>query len=168
VTGSDAWDVPIEELGRSGFALALQMLRHREDAADVLQDAVHSAWKHRGRFDPGRGDVRAWFLTIVRNRCLDTLRRRARRRQEVVELTELADPRAASPDQAAADSEQAAAVRGCLADLPSEQREILLLRDFHDLSYAAIAQMLGLPKGTVMSRLHRARGELCRRLREKG
>ena len=161
----DGWNGELQELGRFGFALALQLLHHREDAADALQDSLYAALKNRHRFDARRGDLRAWFLKIVRNRCRDVLRRRSRKRQETVDLSELESHRTPRPDVSAEHRELVAEVRTQLARLPTEQREIILLRDFHSLSYAQIAQVLSIPAGTVMSRLHRARAELGRRLR---
>ncbi len=66
--------VLLTQAGPSGHALALQILGNRDDAADVVQDAAHSVL-HRGGFDPERGEFRAWFLKIVRNRCLDSTSR---------------------------------------------------------------------------------------------
>jgi RNA polymerase sigma-70 factor (ECF subfamily) len=161
---SDAADDDLAELGRCGFALAVQLLRNREDAADAVQDALHAALRKRHRFDPRRGHLRAWFLKIVRNRCLDVLRKRSRRRDQDVVLQEVAAPGPPRPDVAAERQELLDMVRRELMQMPPPQREILLLRDYHDLSYAEIAQVLSIPVGTVMSRLHRARSELRRRL----
>lgn len=155
----------IENLGRSGFALAMQLLSNRDDAADVVQDSFHKmVWKRR-LFDPRRGEIKAWFLKIVRNRALDLLRRRSRRRTTSAPLGELVAASDPQPDAAAEKLELAQLVRKGLAQMPQDQREIVLLRDFHNLSYAEIAKVLDVPPGTVMSRLHRARAELRRRIR---
>ena len=164
VSGEEA-DSRFAELGPSGFALALQMLHHREDAADAVQDSLYSALRKRHRFDSQRGSLQAWFLKIVRNRCLDMLRRRSRQRRQEVEWSEIRSPEH-SPDETAEKRELLTLVKQELMTMPEEQREIILLRDYHNLSYADVAQVLSIPVGTVMSRLHRARNELRRRLRE--
>jgi RNA polymerase sigma-70 factor (ECF subfamily) len=158
----DEGDPQFVQLGQAGFALAVQLLRNRDDAADAVQDALCALLGKRNTYDARRGDMKAWFLKIVRNRCLDLLRRRVRRGVER-ELPEV-DALTPRPDVAAEQNELSALVRRELGMLPAEQREILLLRDYHDLSYAGVAQVLSIPIGTVMSRLHRARAELQKRL----
>ena len=96
-------------------------------------------------------------MKVVRNGALDLLRRRKPHDADAV--TELTDA-APAPDEAAARGELAQIIRRELDMLPAEQREIILLRDFHDLSYGEIADVLDLAPGTVMSRLHRARRAL--------
>ena len=152
------------ELRGSGFALAMQMLGNYHDAADALQDALHTVLRKRQIFDRRRGELRAWFLKIVRNRCLDILRRGARRRTEPAELTELPSPAQEQPQAVAEKRETLELVKKQLMAMPPDQREIVLLRDYHNLSYSEVADVLGIPPGTVMSRLHRARTELRRRM----
>ena len=67
-TDDGSFVLRIEELSNSGFSLAVQLLRNRDDAADAVQDALHTVLCKRRRFDPNRGEIRAWFLKIVRNR----------------------------------------------------------------------------------------------------
>ncbi len=153
-------DAELEALSESGFALAIQLLGRHADAADVVQDSLRKLL-HSGRFDARRGNARAWFLKVVRNGALDTLRRRKPHDAEAVAALPDATP---APDEAAARSELAQIIRRELDALPTEQREIILLRDFHDLSYSEIAEVLALAPGTVMSRLHRARRALRERM----
>jgi len=150
----------LEALGESGFALAIQLLGRHEDAADVVQDSLRKL-VHGRQFDARRGNARAWFLKVVRNGALDVLRRRKPHDAEAV--AELADA-APTPDAAAEQGELSQIIRHELDALPAEQREIILLRDFHDLSYGEIAEVLDLAPGTVMSRLHRARRALRERM----
>ncbi len=152
------------ELRGSGFSLAMQMLGNHHDAADALQDALHTVLRKRRLFDRRRGELRAWFLKIVRNRCLDLLRRGARRRTEPAELTELSSPGQEQPEAVAEKREMLELLKTQLMAMEPDQREIVLLRDYHDLSYAEVADVLAIPPGTVMSRLHRARTELRRRM----
>lgn len=145
----------LDHVGKRGFAYAWQLLRHHEDALDAVQAALASVWQHRGRIDPERG-VRGWFFRILRNKCLDVLRRRKQRTMASLEF-EPAGPGSFDPAVQATESEALVHLRATLESLPSDQREILLLRDYHDLTYAEIAETLNIPTGTVMSRLHRAR-----------
>lgn len=154
----------VEELGRSGYALAMQMLRNREDAADAVQDALFTLVKKRRLFNPRRGEVRPWFLKIVRNGCLDLIRKRGRHPTESSEQVEEATSQQASPSHQAEAQEEQALLRRELMSMPPEHRDVILLRDYHSLSYAEIASVLSVPTGTIMSRLHRARTELRNRM----
>jgi RNA polymerase sigma-70 factor (ECF subfamily) len=158
---TDIRSLPRDELrllGNHGFALAMRMLRNREDAADAVQDAMHQMFRKQAAFDSGRGCLRAWFLKIVRNRCID-MQRKLRPRPAGAAL-DPADSGALTPDQLGERDELVTAVRRALAGLPGDAREIILLRDYDGLSYAEISQVLGIAAGTVMSRLHRARQQL--------
>ncbi|MBC8243662.1 MAG: sigma-70 family RNA polymerase sigma factor [Verrucomicrobia bacterium] len=152
----------LEALSDSGFALAMQLLGRREDAADVVQDALRKL-VHGGRYNSQKGSRLGWFLKVVRNGALDTVRRR--RPNDDVAVARLAAT-APPPDVAVEREELAGIMRRQLEVMPVAQREIILLRDFHDLSYAEIAEVLGIATGTVMSRLHRARGELRTRMKK--
>lgn len=143
----------IPALRRYAYAL----LRDRETADDLVQDTLERAvagWSRR-RTD---GDLRAWLFTIERNLFLQAVRRR-RRAGRPVGLEALDDvPLAACPD--AETALQARDVLAGLDALPEEQRSVLLLVAVEDLSYADAAAVLGVPVGTVMSRLSRARERL--------
>lgn len=156
----------LEALGGSGFALAMQLLQNRDDAADAVQDSLHTALRKRRMFDRRRGELRVWFLKIVHNRCLDLLRRRTRHQGQPVEWSELAARPEQQPDVAVEKKELVALLKQELMTMREDQREIILLRDYHNLSYAEVADVLSIPAGTVMSRLHRARSELRRRMQK--
>ena len=145
----------------------MNLLGNTDDAADVLQDAVATVLKVRS-FDPSRGTFKAWFLAIVRNRCLDIMREHQRHPRVAVESVELPIDEADGPEAIATRDELAVVVKQELAGLPPAHREILILREFLDLSYAEIGKVLDVPTGTVMSRLHRARSALADRVRSHG
>lgn len=157
-----------EELARryrtTAYLLALQLLGNREDAFDVAQDAMLRFFSGLGQFTPGR-PVRPWLLAIVRNQAHDLWRRQRVRRAESIDsdgcglAIELADT-APDPEQAASRRELRRRVWRAMSALAAHHREIIVLRDFHGLSYAEIAQVLSIKSGTVMSRLHGARGQL--------
>jgi len=141
------------QLDGGAKALALQILGNADDAADAVQDAMTTVLARPDAYDESKGALKPWFLRIVRNRCID-LRRRQRPSGE--DVSALADA-APGPEQAVEASARASRVHDALASLSEDAREIIVLRDFLDLSYAEIADVLGIANGTVMSRLHRAR-----------
>ncbi len=149
---------------RRGFALALQLLGDADDAADAVQDGLGKLWANRRAIQRGR-DPTAWFFRVLRNVCIDRMRRRPRRRHAALDV-EPVDRKTATPLEQAESSEFRERLAGELGNLTPAYREIILLRDFQDLSYAQIAEVLGISQGTVMSRLHRARMILRDRLKE--
>ena len=150
----------IESLSEYGFALAIQLLGRHEDAADVVQDSLRKL-VHSGQYDAQRGPKRAWFLKVVRNGALDVLRKRKPEDEGAVAKLEDTD---LSPAEAAEQNELKTIIRQQLEGMDVAQREIVLLRDFHDLSYGEIAEVLDIAPGTVMSRQHRARRGLRERM----
>ena len=156
---------------RAAYLLALQMLGNREDAMDVTQDAMLRFFSTLKSFDATRR-VRPWLFTIVRNQVRDLWRQRQRRPADAAGesdalVGQLATPQP-SPEADLRRRELKERVWRALAALPADKREIIVLRDFHDLSYSDIAQVLGIPIGTVMSRLHGARRRLRAQLEEEG
>ncbi len=128
-----------------------------ELAADVVQEAMLKAWAKQDSFD-GRANARTWLFAIVRNQYLDALRRKQARKdtQPMIDASDIPDSRTPSPLRAAAGAELASAVELAMGNLPPEQREALALRESQGLSFAQIAQMLGLPLPTVKSRVRYA------------
>ncbi|MEJ2400473.1 MAG: sigma-70 family RNA polymerase sigma factor [Xanthomonadales bacterium] len=147
-------------LGNGAHALAIQILGNPDDAADAVHDAFAQVLARPQAWDRTRGPLRPWFLRVVRNRCIDLLRRR---RPTGVPVEGLAAD-GAGPDAALETLQRDRRLERALAELGPEQRQIIVLRDYSDLSYAEIAAVLGLAPGTVMSRLHRARLALRERL----
>ena len=139
--------------------LARYLLRDAHDAEDAVQDAFLRAIRH---FDGFRGvDGRAWLLSIVRNTCLTRLGRRAG--SENVEFDEeihTGEERGSGPEVDLAREAATESVREGLGRIAVEFREVLVLRELEGLSYKEIAQVAGVPIGTVMSRLARGRKQL--------
>ena len=147
----------------AAYNLARWLTRDTHDAEDVVQDACVRALKYFGSWD--RGDTRAWFLTVVRNAFYDWLRRNRPAEMVAVDddaLDRIADPAAIDPEQAAIRQVETRALADAIGALPLQYREVLVLREFEDMSYKDIAGVAGIPIGTVMSRLARARGLLQR------
>jgi RNA polymerase sigma factor (sigma-70 family) len=139
--------------------LARWLTRSDADADDVVQDAMLRAFR---AFDNLRGDaVKPWLLAIVRNcwrtRAADRTRRgHVSLPEEAMHSEMMIDP-AASPEIAAIRTDEGRKLDSIIAELPEEFREVLILREMEDLSYREIAEIAGVPVGTVMSRLSRAR-----------
>lgn len=157
-----------EELARRcrgpAYVLALQLLGDPDDALDAAQDSLLRLFDSFSRFDPSR-PLRPWLARIVRNRALDL--RRRRRARPTLSLDSLLDaglPEAAAatagPEERAERRELQRRIWRALRELSPAHREILVLRDYQDLSYQEIAAVLAIPVGTVMSRLHAARRSL--------
>lgn len=134
---------------------ALSLCRNADVADDLVQITVERAVKSRDTFEPGTNMI-SWLFRILRNAWIDMTRRNRTRGTEI-DLSY-------SPDAAAVDGRRVTesrlmlgAVEQALADLPADQREVLLLVCFEEMSYAETSEVLGIPIGTVMSRLSRAR-----------
>jgi RNA polymerase sigma factor (sigma-70 family) len=123
----------------------------RDEAEDVLQRVFYEVWRNRDRYDPSRS-LEAWVLGIARKRAIDLLRRR---HANVVPIEELRDIAGDDGRELAERYARASEVRGALERLPREQREVLTLAYFGDLTQTEIADRLGLPLGTVKARAFR-------------
>ena len=145
---------------RRAFAFALQLSGNREDAMDLAQEAFLRLHRQWGRGDPPQPLV-PWFYKVLRHLAIDLLRKRAAGRECAVEPLLVACS-APSPEAAAASRELTARVWRAIGALPLNQREAVLLRDWHGLSYAEIAEAVGTSVANVTSRLHDARTALRR------
>jgi RNA polymerase sigma-70 factor (ECF subfamily) len=146
----------------AAYNLARCLMRNETDAEDLVQEvylrAIHFP-SFRG------GDGRAWLLTIVRD-CYDRLKQKGSRGQSTVfdEAVCSAGRQTSNPETLLILEERAELVRQSLAELPPEYREVIVLRELEQLSYREIANIAGIPLGTVMSRLNRARQRLQKSL----
>lgn len=144
------------------FRFILRMVGSREEAMDLTQETFMKAHQALPNWRP-EAQFSTWLFRIAHNAALDVLRRLERVR--FVSFAELApgeddhalpDP-APQPDERLADRQRIGLLERALGELPAEQREILLLRELEDMSYAEIAATLGIAEGTVKSRIARAR-----------
>ena len=149
------------------FRLARSLARGAADAEDVVQDAFLAAYRGIGKFD-GRSSLKTWLGKIVIKRSISAWRKNKRHRS-AVSLEPLHESLERSGRGAGVSGSTAVDQRLDLATvlpgLAAEYREIFLLREVQGLSYAEIGKALGIPPGTVDSRLHRARSELRKRLK---
>ncbi len=143
----------LAQLGGGAHALATQILGNSDDAADAVHDAFATVLARPSAFDADKGPLRPWFLRVVHDRCIDMVRRRRTSDGDVNEIV------AATPntEEALYIDQRSQAIRRALAVIPDDKREVIVLRDYLDLSYAEIAKVLAIAPGTVMSRIHRAR-----------
>lgn len=137
------------------FRVAARMLHNQEDARDATQTAFMKAYQSLGSLDRERRFF-SWIYRILVNDCLNVLRAR----HQMVPL-EAAGDRAAPATDTLGTGETRERIRAALLRLPPEQREVVVLRHFGDMSYAEMASALGLPEKTVKSRLFSGRQRLC-------
>ena len=150
-------------------SLALSVVRNREDAFDVSQEAFLKAWHHIGEFD-GKCSFSSWLYRITKNAAYDHLRSAKRRGTVQLETTdddgesaqlEIPDESETTrPESAVLKAEEKTILYDAIETLDDEHREILLMRDIEEMTYDEIAETLGLELGTVKSRLFRARKAL--------
>ena len=143
----------------AAYNLARWLTRNDHDAQDVLQEAMLRAFRH---FDGLRGEARPWLLAIVRNACWSWLR--ANRPAEVPGPDDDIASDAPGPEALAAREFDRRALNEAIAALPLAFREAVVLRELEDLPYKEIARIAGIPIGTVMSRIARARRLLAQAL----
>jgi RNA polymerase sigma-70 factor (ECF subfamily) len=157
----------------SAQRLAQQILRTEEAASDAVQEALIKVHRALPRFQDG--NFRSWLLRIVTNTCYDYLR--SQRRRATVSLEDLTEPAGTefpalradeqqNPELVVTRQESLQFLLRTIDDLPDWHRDVVLLVDVHGYDYAEAATMLGLPLGTVKSRLSRARAALRDRLVE--
>ena len=148
----------------AAYNLARWLTRDDHDAEDLVQAAYLRALKFFGGY---RGaNSRAWLLTIVRNTCYTWLERKRARGPEMTLDEEIhgVESNAMDPENRVLREEDKQLVRRAVEELPVELREVVVLRELEELSYKEIAAVVGIPIGTVMSRLARARERLRERL----
>ena len=168
---ADAREALARDCSTIAWRVAVKLTGDPETARDLAQDAVLRCLRALDRLQPDR-PLAPWVAQIVRNLIRDAARRQRVRRVEPLHRTtddvvlEPVDPMP-GPEARARRHQLQRLVWQCLADLDDAQREIIVLRDFEGLTYHDIATVLGVPRGTVMSRLHRARKRLAGQVRRR-
>jgi RNA polymerase sigma-70 factor, ECF subfamily len=164
------------------YGAALRMTRNPADAEDLVQEAMLRAYRAFDRFEPGT-NLKAWLCRILTNAYINTYRKKQREprkiSQDEIEDFDLyrelkdQDPRfTATPENIVLDSLVDSDILAAIEDLPEQFRLAVVLADLEGFSYAEMAEIMDVPMGTVMSRLHRGRKALQKRLwelaRERG
>ena len=139
------------------------MLGNHNDALDASQDAFIRAWRNIRRFEGG-ASFYTWYSVILRNVCMDQLRRRKKGKHVELPDEHPAAQIKSDPVLLAENNEQTEQVWNAMLELPIKQKDIIIMSHFQGMSYKQIARHLNIPIGTVMSRLHNARKALRDRL----
>ena len=172
---SGAWAELVRTHHRRVYALCYRFTGNAADAEDMTQDVFLKIYSNLASFDLSRGSLQVWITTMTRNLLVDNFRRTRNQRatgsldegwERAEELRPVNRLTAAgpTPHEAAARKELARIVQDALARVSVDLREAVILRDLQDLDYKEIAQVLGIPEGTVKSRISRGRAELARLL----
>ena len=169
----DAFEYLVKLHEKNVYNLALKLMKNREDALDIAQEAFLKAWINLKSF---RGDSKfsAWLYRLTYNTCLDAIRKA--KKGEIISLTSADEEEetidikdsAPTPEECVEKKELRQEVRDAVNSLPEEYRQIIIMREFTNLTYAEIGEATGLNEGTVKSRLSRARIKLAEVLRQKG
>jgi RNA polymerase sigma-70 factor (ECF subfamily) len=164
-----AFEVFYDRHGGAAYSLAHRIVGNQALAEDVTQEAFLSIWRSEAGFDRTRGSVRAWALGIVRNRAIDALRREASRGPRLDYDDEGVLERRAAPertDEEALRRETARSLRGVLEELPTDQSKVIELAYYGGFTHSEIAEMLGMPLGTVKGRMRLGLEKIRTRLAE--
>ena len=164
------FQILVERYKKPVYYFALGMIGNADDALDISQEAFINAYKSLSRFDDSR-QFKSWLFAIAANLCKNALRAAAVRRKYLGSdgVIDIGAVNAADPEKCLITKEKKEAVWKALSEIDEEAREIIILKHFQDMSYKEIAEVLDIPAGSVMSRLHYARlklknalGEDCR------
>jgi RNA polymerase sigma-70 factor (ECF subfamily) len=172
---SGAWAELVRAQHRRVYGLCYRFTGNPTDAEDLTQDVFLKIYSNLASFDIARGSLQVWISTMTRNLLVDNFRRTRNQRAtgslddgwenaEELKPIDRLTARGLSPHEAAAKNELAKMVQSALARVSTELREAVILRDLQDMDYKEIAQVLGIPEGTVKSRISRGRAELARLL----
>ena len=163
-----SWRELVARHARKVFGLAYRFTGRVDEAEDLTQEVFIKVYQTLERYDAGVGSFGSWLMAVARNQSIDRYRRCRQEHQRRVEDPEAVDL-APSGDESALRSlereERVRLVHRGLRALPSELREVLVLFDLQGVPYDEIAETLGIPLGTVKSRINRGRLELAKRLR---
>lgn len=160
----------VQQMMRPAYYHALALVGNHEDALDVSQDAFARAWRSMYRYDPAR-PFYAWYYVILKRVALNLIRSRQRRREVALEPgsdIQIETAGQGGPDVQHDSDSSRRLVNSVLRQLTLEDREIICMKDMHDLAYKDIAALLDIPIGTVMSRLYAARNRFRQKMQESG
>jgi RNA polymerase sigma-70 factor (ECF subfamily) len=148
------------------YRFILRLVRNEATAEDLVSEVFLDVWRQAGRFE-GRSQVSTWLLAIARFKALSILRRRKEDELADEVATAIEDP-SDNPDDALQKKDRATVLRQCLNGLSAEHREIIDLVYYHEKSVEEVAQIVGIPEGTVKTRMFYARKKLAELLQAQG
>ena len=156
-----AFEALYEQYKNLVFKNAYLITGSREEAQDILQEVFVSVWKSRQTFNPDKGKLTTWLHRITVNKCLE---RKRKKKLTFVSLEKVDLPQTQSSDEVLVSRQEYERLIEAMNTLETKHRVVLVLRYFNDLSYEEIAQTVGVPLGTVKSRINQAlkllRGQL--------
>lgn len=168
----EAFRMLFDRYHQRAFAISIGVVKHRQDALDVVQDAFLKVHRHLDRFQGG-SSFYTWFYRIVMNLSIDRVRKRQRATlvdyddaiaktddQDAIDPSWLPTLLNADPARSVLRHELGEAIQSALDDLPEYHRAVLLLREVEGMTYEEIAEVQEVPKGTIMSRLFHARRKM--------
>lgn len=157
-----------DRYGEAAWSLALRILTDQSLAEDVVREVFLSLWREARRFDPARGTVATYLLSTTHHRAVDVVRREEnlRRRHGPEEALALAPDQPSGPEDEVEVAERRGRIRAALAELPEPQREALMLAYFGGYTQREIASLVGVPLGTVKTRMAAGMRRLKDELRE--
>ena len=162
-----AWRELVRRHTRKVFGLAYRFAGRVDEAEDLTQEVFVKVYERLERYRADTGSFGTWLMTVARNHAIDHYRRRREERLRTFDAAEDLErfaSREERQDRSLEREERARLVRRAVRSLPRELREALVLCDLQGLAYEEIAESLGVPLGTVKSRINRGRLELARRL----
>ena len=166
-----AWEEIVRQYRRKVFNVAYKFVGRHDEAEDLTQDIFLKIFKSLNTFDR-RANFQTWLVSVSRNLCIDHYRSVRKERETIdrqVDPNQLT-PASNDPGPMAAleQRDRVALLRQALGQLPDTLRTAVLMRDIQEMSYQEIADKLGLPEGTVKSRINRGRTELARHVKKQG
>jgi len=168
-----AWEELVRQHTRQVYGLCFRFTNSAQEAQDLTQDVFLRVFKTIKTFRSAEGSFHTWLARVTRNLLIDHYRRTRQERvtdsieEQLPMLQEKGGAAAARPDQALAGLEASEILQATLQKLSPDLREAVILRDLQEMEYREIAEVLGIPEGTVKSRINRGRTELARLLRKQ-
>ncbi len=165
-----AWETIVRQHRRKVFNVAYKFVGKHDEAEDLTQDIFLKIFKALDTFDR-RANFQTWIISIARNLCIDHYRSVRKERETIAREVDAGELSPASPDASPLrqleQNDLREMLRRALDELPETLKTAVILRDLHELSYQEIAERLGLPEGTVKSRINRGRIELARQIKRR-
>lgn len=166
----EAYKVLVEKYKVRAFYSALLYTKNRDDALDLSQEAFFRSYRALKRFDLSK-NFYTWFYKILQNLCINYVKHKKSHRKIIDEMDsgsreQYLAPDIENPEEIFEKSERSAAIWKALNQLKEKDREIIILKEFNELSYQEISEILEIPMGSVMSRLYYARKKLVTRLED--
>ena len=167
----DAWETVVNLFGRRIYNLSYRYTNRSAEAEDLTQEIMIRVYRNLGSYRAEAGSFQNWILRVARNLIIDHYRQSRKYPQsggsEELESMNIRDDKAQNPLRAAEQVEASQFLQDGLQSLSPELKEAVILRDLEDMAYQEIADLLGVPEGTVKSRINRGRLELAKLLQKR-